>query len=246
VTPCSLERRASREARAGSVSRADHIEAPNAGCPPFAYDLGMAYVERNLMPGEELLYRPRYHWVRFAPSLAVAAAGVACLAVFGLVPGVGSGLVLLWVALALLVLGLLGAAFRWFVDSFDEFAITSARVIRKTGFLRRSVRQIPLDRVQDLNLRATLWGRWLAYGDVEIQTAGADGTVVFPRIRHPEEFRNVLFQHRAPTAGGGLGAAAPYRISAVQRLRELEGLQKSGLVSEEEFRERRKAILDSV
>ena len=33
----------------------------------------MGYVEKNLMPGEELLYRPGYHWIRFAPSAALAA-----------------------------------------------------------------------------------------------------------------------------------------------------------------------------
>lgn len=206
----------------------------------------MAYVERNLMPGEELLYRPRYHWIRFAPAVALVTVGLALLAGFAVVSDGDLRTGLMWGALAALVLGVLAGAIRWLVDSFDEFAITSVRVIRKTGFLSRNVRQIPLDRIQDLNLRATFWGRGLAYGDVELQTAGADGTVVFPRIRHPEEFRNVLFLHRAPSSGGGLGAAAPVRGGVEQRLRDLEGLKTSGLVSDEEYRERRKVILDSV
>lgn len=206
----------------------------------------MGYVEGNLMPGEELLYRPRYHWIRFAPAVALVAAGVALLVGFAVVSDGDLRTGLMWGALAAFVLGILVGAGRWLVDSFDEFAVTSVRVIRKTGFLSRNVRQIPLDRVQDLNLRATLWGRWLAYGDVELQTAGADGTVTFPRIRHPEEFRNVLFVHRAPAPGGGLGAVAPVRGGIEQRLRELEGLKTSGLVSDEEYRERRKAILETV
>ncbi len=63
------------------------------------------------------------------------------------------------------------------------------------------MRQIPLEKVQDVNVRSTLGGRWLSYGDVELQTAGSDSTVVFPRILHPEEFRNVLFSHTRPQCG---------------------------------------------
>jgi membrane protein YdbS with pleckstrin-like domain len=206
----------------------------------------MSYVEKNLMPGEQLLLSPRYHWIRFAPGVAFVVLGIVALAVWFLRRGEPYEAQLIWGVAGLFVLGLFAAGWRWLVDSFDEFAITSTRVIRKSGFLSRNLRQIPLDRVQDLNIKATLGGRWLSYGDVELQTAGSDGTVVFPRIRHPEEFRNVLFVHRAPAAGGGLGASAPARPTAEQRLRELEGLKAQGLVGEEEYRERRKAILDSV
>ena len=125
-------------------------------------------------------------------------------------------------------------AWRALVDSFDEFAITSFRVIRKGGFVTRSVRQIPLEKVQDVNVRSTLGGRWLSYGDVELQTAGSDSTVVFPRILHPEEFRNVLFTHtRLHGATDGLGgraaAAPPSRASLEERLKEAERLYRTGV-----------------
>ena len=35
----------------------------------------MSYVEKNLAPGEEILLRPRYHWVRFVPGASVAVLG---------------------------------------------------------------------------------------------------------------------------------------------------------------------------
>jgi membrane protein YdbS with pleckstrin-like domain len=212
----------------------------------------MAYVDSNLMPGEEILFRPHYHWVRFLPGLAGGVAGIA-VAVAGYIlkdsPTLHGSPMLLYVGLGIIAVALLSIGWRALSDSFDEFAITSHRVIRKTGFLQRSIRQIPLDRVQDLNVKSTLGGRWLSYGDVELQTAGADGTVIFPRIQHPEEFRNVLFAHRSsPEAGrlGSMSSQAPpagARPSVESRLKELETLHKQGLLSEGEYQEKRQTLI---
>lgn len=214
----------------------------------------MSYVEKNLAPGEEILLQPRYHWVRFVPGAAVTVLGAALAAgstlfVPAATEGTGSSLrpVLLVVAGFLFLAGFVAMAWRALVDSFDEFAITSFRVIRKSGFVTRSVRQIPLEKVQDVNVRSTLGGRWLSYGDVELETAGSDSTVVFPRILHPEKFRNVLFTHTRPQAADGLGgrvaAAPPSRVSLEERLREVERLHKTGVLSEAEYQEKRRALL---
>ncbi len=228
----------------------------------------MSYVSKNLMPGEEILLRPQYHWVRFVPAIGIGSLGivVAALAQF-LVPPPGpegepgTRFFLLAAGGIVVVIGLIAAAWRWLADSFDEFAVTSFRVIRKTGVLERSVRQIPLEKIQDVNVRSTLGGRWLSYGDVEIQTAGSDSTVVFPRILHPEDFRNVLFTSGRPRAGtDGLGASparlaagaepgaasAPSRAPVEVRLKEAERLHKSGVLSEAEYQEKRKAILQEL
>jgi membrane protein YdbS with pleckstrin-like domain len=211
----------------------------------------MSYVAKNLMPGEEVLYAPTYHWVRFLPGAGIAALGLALSGVaFGLAPGaVAEGTarpVLFWAALAVVGIGVFSALWRWFVDSFAEFAITQHRVIKKTGFFTRDVRQIPLDKIQDVNVRATLWGRWLAYGDVELQTAGSDSTVVFPRIVDPDQFRNVLFSHRHSGGTGGPGVAEGSAGSVEARLKEAERLLRSGVITEEEYRRKRAALLDAL
>jgi uncharacterized membrane protein YdbT with pleckstrin-like domain len=173
----------------------------------------MSYVVKNLAPGEEILLQARYHWVRFVPGASVAVLGLALAAASGLLLPTQTGdtesglrFPLLLVAGVLLLAGVLAMAWRALVDSFDEFAITSFRVIRKSGFATRSVRQIPLEKIQDVNVRSTFGGRWLSYGDVELQGAGSDSTVVFPRVLHPEEFRNVLFTRARPHAAAEGGA----------------------------------------
>jgi membrane protein YdbS with pleckstrin-like domain len=209
----------------------------------------VSYVEKNLAAGEEILLRPRYHWVRFVPGAMVVVLGVALAAAAGLLvptePGPKSALLV--AAAGLVLAGLLTMAWRWLVDSFDEFAVTTFRVIRKSGFLTRSVRQISLEKVQDVNVRSTLGGRWLSYGDVELQTAGSDSTVIFPRILHPEEFRNVLITHTRPGGNDGLGGRsavpAPTRASVEERLKEAERLHKAGTLSDAEYQEKRQALI---
>ncbi len=215
----------------------------------------MGYVEKNLVAGEEVLLRPRYHWIRFAPAsvlvllgLVVAALGLSAGPAAGAAAGPEVRNVLEAAGVIAVALGLVAALRRWFVDSFDEFAVTSFRVICKTGILERSVRQVPLEKVQDVTVRSTLGGRWLSYGDVEIQTAGSDSTIVFPRILHPEELRNVLFTSRARGGADGLGGTEPAagRASVEARLKEAERLYKSGVLSEAEYKEKRKALVEEL
>jgi uncharacterized membrane protein YdbT with pleckstrin-like domain len=204
----------------------------------------VSYVDRNLAPGETVLHRARYHWIRFVPSGLVVLAGLVLASGSFVFPDGGApGTVIFYSGLAVFLAGWASMAWRAVVDSFDEYVITSFRVVCKQGFLTRVVRQVPLEKVQDLNLHATLWGRWLSYGDVEVQTAGADSTVLFPRIAHPEEFRNVLFAHLQGRAPAAAGVAVPAARPVTERMEELERLKTGGLVSEAEYRTKREALL---
>lgn len=203
----------------------------------------MGYVDKNLMAGEEILLRPRYHPVRFlSGAIGISLGLLVALGAVVLPQGTASPGVLVAVGGALALVGLLAIALRAVVDSFDEFAITSIRIIKKTGFLTRRVAQIPLDKVQDLHLVATLWGRWLSYGNVEVESAADDGPVVFRRIQNPEAFRNAVFTRRAASAAESVAPAAPLR-TAEARLADVERLFKSGSLTEGEYKVKRQELV---
>jgi uncharacterized membrane protein YdbT with pleckstrin-like domain len=203
----------------------------------------MGYVDRNLMAGEDVLLRPRYHPVRFLPgALGVFLGALVALGAVVLPPGTASPGILVAVGAALAVVGLLAIALRAVVDSFDEFAITSLRIIKKTGFLTRRVSQIPLDKVQDLRVEATLWGRWLSYGNVEVESAGEDGPVVFRRIQNPEAFRNAVFSRRAAPAAASVAPAKLLRTAA-ERLEDVERLFKAGSLTDGEYKMKRQELI---
>lgn len=210
----------------------------------------MRYVDKNLLPGEEVLLRPGYHPVRFLPgALGVVLGVLVALGAVALPAGAASPVVLALVGAALAAVGFLAIALRALVDSFDEFAITSLRIIKKTGFLTRRVSQIPLDKVQDLRLVATLWGRWLSYGNVEVQSAGEEGPVVFLRIQDPEAFRNAVFSRRVTPAAASAAApaalATPLR-TAEERLQDVERLFRTGALTEGEYKQKRQRLIEEL
>ena len=61
-----------------------------------------------------------------------------------------------------------------------------------TGVLSRHTESIDLDRVQDTAVRQSLLARIFRAGDVEIESAGRDGTEVLARIHDPQGFSNDL------------------------------------------------------
>ena len=203
----------------------------------------MGYVEKNLLAGEEVLLRPRYHPVRFlSGALGVLLGGLVALAALALPGATGYSVLPVVAGAAIAVIGLLAMGLRAFVDSFDEFAITSVRIIKKTGILTRRVSQIPLDKVQDLSLVATLWGRWLSYGDVEVQSAAEEGPIAFRRIRDPEAFRNVVLGRRAAAHA----APASHLPTAEERLGNVERLFAAGALTEAEYRTKRQELISAL
>jgi uncharacterized membrane protein YdbT with pleckstrin-like domain len=214
----------------------------------WAREVPMGYVDKNLIADETVLLRPRYHPVRFLPGALSLCLGVIVAAGGMLLPAdLASPAILLAVGAVVALGGLLAIALRALVDSFDEFAITTLRIIKKTGILTRRVSQIPLDKVQDLRLEATLWGRWLSYGNVEVQSAGEEGPVMFRRIQNPEAFRNAVFSRRAVQASAPLATVMAAPVAQLrtteERLKDLERLFKAGTVTEDEYKTRRQELI---
>lgn len=208
-------------------------------------------VEDHLQPGEEILYRAHTSRVTLAPyfvllALAIAAAVVAWV-VAESVPGT---------IVALVVAAFLGALVAWkdFVLRTNEYVLTNYRVIQQTGiFSKRSV-DSRLDKINNVEHRQTFWGRLLGYGDLEIDTASETGTTRFPGIARPLEFKRHILgaseQYRmgrmAPAVPVFAAPTAPAAVPAAQRLRDLKALFDDGLISQEEYEEKRRRLMEEL
>ena len=208
----------------------------------------MGYAEKNLAPGETILYRAHYHWVfyRFAIIVLVLAVllGLAALRAKNAQAGEEVGRPLAYVALAFVVIGLVGFVARRIRAGVDEFVVTNRRVIRRVGLAAREVQHAPLEKIQDVTVEQGLFARMLGYGTVIVETASEKGMLVFPAIASPESFRTHVWG-QAP-ASGQPGAAVPTPAAAPTpraRLEELESLKQRGLVSQEEYAAKRQEIL---
>lgn len=168
----------------------------------------MSYVDENLIAGETVAYRTRLHWVVMRwPALAGAAAGVLALGLLG-------GAISMFsdrkahseaVAVTGLFLVLIAGgcfAFGIIMRSATELAVTSRRVIVKSGMFERRTFEMPLSRVESVSVAEPMMGRLLGYGTVVVR--GTGGTPEsFDLVAHPLEFQKHVQQQigDAPAPG---------------------------------------------
>jgi uncharacterized membrane protein YdbT with pleckstrin-like domain len=158
----------------------------------------MSYVERNLIPGEQLVYRTGVHWsVLFGPAIVaaiLAAPGVAILVYRDDLAGKGipaNGIAI--AGIVLLVAAAIVFGYSVIKKNATEIAVTDRRVIIKTGMTSRRSLEIMLAKVESIGINETLMGRLLGYGTVVIH--GTGGTPEpFTKIAHPSEFRMAVQQ----------------------------------------------------
>ena len=210
----------------------------------------MGYADKALAPGEAVVYRARYHWIIYRTGLVIlvlgALLGVGAFYAARKSPGSGVAPVVAYLALGFAILAGLILLGRWFRATRDEFVVTDRRVIRAVGVVSRDHEQAPIDKIQDITVKQSGLGRMLGYGDVILETASERGTLEFPSIASPEEFRTAIWGR--PRAGSPAPAASPSAPSlasgaAAGRMEELEALRRKGLVTEAEYAEKRREIL---
>jgi len=207
----------------------------------------VSYAEKNLVPGESIVHRARYHWVIYRTALlllllAVLLGGSAIYAA-RTSPDQGVDRIVAIASLAFLAMAVIAGLARWISASAAEFVVTNRRVIRKAGLFAREIEQAPLDKIQDITVAQGVLGRLLNFGTVTLETASERGTLVFPVIDHPEGLRNALWGHSSAALAPVPGAESASPVSAPERLKDLESLKQRGLVSEEEYAAKRRDIL---
>ena len=176
----------------------------------------MSYVEKNLVPGETLLYQTRHHWiVLIGPLLMALLVGLPGLLLLfaaadknaeladyvARIPGGTQTLVVLGAILVVTALATLawGMAKR----NATEMAVTNRRVLIKTGMGSRRTLDLMLSRVESIGVEETMWGRMIGYGSVIVR--GTGGTPEpFVKISHPQEFRRQVQQQIGAHEIGGI------------------------------------------
>lgn len=162
----------------------------------------MSYIDGNLLEGEHVVFRTRLHWKVLIGPLVLLLATLAAAAWIRM-QGPWSDWVLLGPAVGLLVL--LVALIK---RQSSDFAVTSKRVMMKTGvFNTRSV-EILLGKIEAIAVHQTIGGRVFGYGDIIV--TGSGGTEEsFSGIQGPLAFRRSVQSVTDTQAGASAARLAP-------------------------------------
>jgi uncharacterized membrane protein YdbT with pleckstrin-like domain len=225
----------------------------------------MSYLDSLLAAGERVVLRTRRHGIVLVRTIGVALvvilAGLGLALFFGVLsgsPGSGAGLAA-WGGLGLALLGAVAALPAWLRWRSEEYLVTDRRVIQVEGVFQKRVLDSSLDKVNDVLLAQSVAGRLLGYGTIDILTASEQGINRLETIPDPLGFKRAMLEARsaqpaitvapaaaAPPPVGTRTASAPAAPGAAARLAELEEMRRRELVSEDEYRAKRREILEGL
>ncbi|RMF38965.1 MAG: hypothetical protein D6759_00295 [Chloroflexi bacterium] len=215
----------------------------------------MGYIDRLLSRNERVVFVTRRHWLTLLPTLL----GDAVLTLLAL-----GAVVLLfrsdWKILAILplvlaalpLIHLLVRLLNWWNL---QYLVTNRRVMEVRGVINKRVSDSSLEKVNDVVMRQSILGRMLGYGDVEIITGSDVGVNLFRRIARPVRLKTEMLNQKESL--GELDAfegrskrvlvtEAPQAGDIPELIAELDELRQKGLISDEEFEEKRRKLLDHI
>ncbi|MGH2660053.1 MAG: PH domain-containing protein [Actinomycetota bacterium] len=205
----------------------------------------MPFPRRLLIEGEDLILDLRPHWIALVgPTIVTLLVVAGYLLAVAYAPDEGAGRsVVVWGGLVLAVVILIWYPLRRFIDWVtSNFVVTTDRVIHRAGFVAKRSMEIPLEKINDVRFRQSVFERIIGAGDLILESAGEFGRNVFSNIRDPEHVQKTIYHQGELNQQREMrpGPAAPTATTELQRLADL---RDRGVLTEEEFQTQKRKIL---
>ena len=131
------------------------------------------------------------------------------------------------------------------------YIITNLRVMQIAGIFNKSVIDSSLDKVNDIKMSQSAFGRMFGYGDIEILTASELGVNLFKKIDNPVKFKNALINAKANLEHAGeempVPSAAPETKGDIPAMiSKLAELRTQGVLTEVEFQQKKTELLSKL
>jgi membrane protein YdbS with pleckstrin-like domain len=146
-------------------------------------------------------------------------------------------------AFALVIIPLLSMLHDVLVWKNHEYIVTNRRVIQFSGIFNKSVVDSSLEKVNDVKMTQSFFGRIFDYGNVEILTASELGVNLFKRIGDPVNFKTTMLNAKEKLGYDGSGSHSSHSGDVPSMIAELDELRKKGIVTEDEFQSKKKELL---
>jgi uncharacterized membrane protein YdbT with pleckstrin-like domain len=213
----------------------------------------MSYLSEMLGEGETVVFASRQHWftlfARMLLELILLALVVAAAVVsYNAWETQGRYIALAAAVVGVLVLlSVLRDYLRW---SNEQFVVTDRRVLQLEGVFSKNVLDSSLEKINDVELTQSLFGRMFDYGTIEILTASEEAINRMDNIAHPLEFKRAMQDARARYDGYlDRSQVRPYeqpRGDIQKLLEQLAALHDRGILSDAEFEAKKRDVLSRI
>jgi len=207
------------------------------------------YLEHLLGENERILLTSRQHWFIMARSIFFEIAMILLIFVavtFALTLMASDYYVLIAIVGFLVMLLFIASLIRdVLIWSNHQYIVTNWRVIQISGVINKKVIDSSLEKVNDVKMTQSVFGRIFDYGDVEILTASELGVNLFRRIEDPIRFKTAMINAKESLEHRDISPRqAMPDIAGV--IAQLDTLRKQGIVTEEEFQAKKAELLSKM
>lgn len=199
------------------------------------------YLESLLGENEQILFETHQHWFVlfgriFLEILLIAFLIGGSLVAYTFYPIAIYGLILVLVPL-------IGIFIDVLVWRNKAYIVTNRRVIQISGVFSKDVVDSSLEKVNDVKMSQSFFGRMFGYGDIEILTASELGVNLFHEIANPVEFKTAMLNAKEKLGFEEMGAMAHAVEDIPTMIEKLDSLRKRGILSEAEFQQKKAELL---
>lgn len=155
-----------------------------------------SYVEKTLAGGEEIIHRANFNWTYSFFPVFWFSLGVAPLVMFFYMQFAAEipfeqlrfGW---WSSIIAGAAGSLILINHLIILTTTEIAVTTFRFVYKTGLVSRHTQEVSLNKIEEITLHQTVWGRLLSYGKLVLRGTGV-GVITLPDLDDPIRLRRII------------------------------------------------------
>jgi uncharacterized membrane protein YdbT with pleckstrin-like domain len=125
----------------------------------------------------------------------------------------------------------------------QDYIVTNMRVIQLSGIVNKNVTDSSLEKVNDVKMSQSFWGRIFDFGDVEILTGSELGVNLFKTIGNPVRFKTSMLNAKEKLEGRFVQPDIVASPDVPALIEKLDKLRQQGIISESEFQNKKSDLL---
>jgi uncharacterized membrane protein YdbT with pleckstrin-like domain len=205
------------------------------------------YINSLLGDGEKIILDTRQHWFEMfrsiLPELATTLAVVILVTTTLLKWTQNSNFA--W-AYLLVLIPLFSLARDVLIWRNHQYIVTSRRVIQIFGVFSKNVTDSSLEKVNDVKMVQSFWGRMFGFGDIEILTASEMGINRFTHIDRPIQFKTAMLNAKQNIESPLKEPLVHTEADLPAALLQLTALREKNMLDEMEFQKIKNRLISRI
>jgi uncharacterized membrane protein YdbT with pleckstrin-like domain len=202
------------------------------------------YLKNLLGEREQILLVTHQHWFKLLQSILLESILIiATIVLVSLIWALFVPNIIVALGYLLLIVPIFSLVRDVLIWENHKYIVTTRRVIQVFGVVNKNITDSSLEKVNDVKMDQSFWGRIFNFGDVEILTASELGINRFTTIGDPVHFKTAMLNAKIDLESNSdvLGRKPVSDIPTL--IQQLDQMRKQGTLSEEEFQRKKSDLL---